>query len=197
MSPKNEKTVDCIFGCTLCTFGTAFLAGSVSYLVFGIMYLIEDYDIWKEQDNGLWPYVLVSIILSFNKKNSVKSKDANDSFPIGELFCTFIIEFSLMIWGAVELFNNTPKNSKLYNSNLWKFGLATFIIQLTVAIIIIAIPVICMCLPKKKEPEYAKSTVFEKDGKFMVSIPISGEQATKSITTEQIQKTDDFGDQQV
>ena len=111
------------------------------------------------------------MLLSVNKKNSVQSKDENDSFPIGALFCTFIIEFALMIWGGVELFENTPTDSDLYNSNLWKFGLATFVIQLVSILIIVLIPLICLCLPKKKEPEQLKSSVFVKDGKLMVSIP--------------------------
>lgn len=73
-----------------------------------------------------------------------------------------------MVWGGVELFENTPTDSDLYNSNLWKFGLATFVIQLVVILIIVLIPLICLCLPKKKEPEQL-SSVFVKDGKLMVS----------------------------
>ena len=41
----------------------------------------------------------------------------------------FMIEFSLTIWGGVELFHNSTKCNLIEDSNLWYYGLLNFIFQ--------------------------------------------------------------------
>ena len=50
---------------------------------------------------------------------------------IGFIICSVLVELGLAIWGAIELFNKCDNCSELHNSDLWKFGLATFIIQIS------------------------------------------------------------------
>ena len=55
---------------------------------------------------------------------------------IRSLICTFMIELGLAIWGGIELFENAPNCDALYNSNLWKFGLVVFILQILTVIVL-------------------------------------------------------------
>ena len=70
---------------------------------------------------------MVTIILSINKCNF---SDIDLSEKLIVIVTAFLIELSLMIWGSIELFYKSNNCIDLKNSNLWKFGLATFIIQL-------------------------------------------------------------------
>ena len=115
----------------------------IPYTVFGIFSLIQDYNIFYDIYNGLWQYVILSILLYFKKKK-VKPKNKNN------YIIEFIIENSLMIWGGFELFYKSKKDSNLYNSYLWKFGLITFLIQLFFCIIISAIYIIYIYFLIKK-----------------------------------------------
>ena len=56
------------------------------------------------------------------------------------------------IWGGFELWEKSC--SDLKDTNLWKFSLAVFIIQIISAVIILLIPCIIACIAiKEKEPD--------------------------------------------
>lgn len=128
-------------------FGLSLAVACICYVVFGILYLVQDYNVWNdcESDSNLWPYVLVGIILSLNKVNA---KDMDDSDAIITLCCGFLIELGLASWGGVELYDKIGNCTDLRESNLWKFGLATFILQLVFCAILLIIPLI-MCFANR------------------------------------------------
>jgi hypothetical protein len=113
----------------------------LAYLVIGIIFLVQDYNIWNNcYGSTLWIYVLVSIILTINKCNF---KVDTDDFVIIQLVCYLLIELSLSIWGGIELFDISSNCTKLEYSNLRIYGLVTFSMQLLTIIILIVIPLIC------------------------------------------------------
>uniref|UniRef100_A0A6C0EHS7 Transmembrane protein n=1 Tax=viral metagenome TaxID=1070528 RepID=A0A6C0EHS7_9ZZZZ len=122
-------------------FGLSLAVACICYVVFGILYLVQDYNVWNdcESDTNLWPYVLVAIILSLNKANA---KNMDDSDAIITLCCGFLLELGLASWGGVELYDKIGNCTDLRESNLWKFGLASFILQLVFCAIVLIIPLI-------------------------------------------------------
>ncbi len=144
----SESKNDCIACCCLCSgsiFIIAFIAAIISYIVFGIMYLVQDYEIAHEcSGSSLWAYCLTAIVLSLSRPGAKNSTDENGGNNLCILFCLGVIELSLAIWGGIELWQNSCDN--LSGSNLWKFGLATFCIQLFCAFIfVIILPLMLIC----------------------------------------------------
>ena len=140
-------------GCHLCFIcGYIFamlilLAAVLSYCIFGIIFLIQDYNLSNEcKDSSLWEYVLVSLILSttyINYKNN-NDEDGLDK-QILLLVVIGIFNLAISIWGGVELFYKSCDD--LNYSNLWIFGVASFGLQLlNVFISIIVCPIILCCL---------------------------------------------------
>ena len=60
-----------------------------------------------------------------------------------------------MCWGGVELFSKLDNCQDLRDSNLWKVGFATFILQLLCCIILLFIPLIVYLI----KPSNTKNTV--------------------------------------
>ena len=129
--------------CSLCLLGLVLLAGYVAYISFGIIYLIEDYGIANDcKNSNLWEYVLVAVILSTsNIKLDISS---NDIFVICFMLFIGIMNLSLSIWGGVELWSLSCDD--LSDSNLWKIGLVSCILQLIASIIgLVLTPIILYC----------------------------------------------------
>ncbi len=80
-----------------------------------------------------------------NKEN--KSSESTSAI-VSMIVCKGFIELGLSIWGGVEVFN-----SECDNTNLWKFALATFIIQLSLATIcLLFVPLGYYCLTYLNKP---------------------------------------------
>ena len=147
----NNNDNDCLqcigLGCG-CITVLGIVAGIVAYFVFGIMYLVQDYTITHDcSDSSLWAYVLTAIILSFFRISAKNAKDDNTDTGVNicNLVCIGLIEMGLAIWGGIELWVKSCDN--LINTNIWKFGLATFCIQTFIAaIFLIIIPGFLMCM---------------------------------------------------
>lgn len=120
------------------------IVASIAYIVFGIVYLIQDYKISNEcKESDLWEYVLVSIILScinITIKTENENKDA-----IVSLVMIGVINLILSTWGGVELWDYSYPCDELFNSDLWKVGLAGFILQVITSIICLIAPPILLC----------------------------------------------------
>ena len=138
-----SELCECCLFCTLCTSGMALLGASISYLVFGIIFLINDYNIAKNcNGSSLWAYVLVALILSFSRTNSKNVRDDKNNVNYCVLVCLGLVECGLAIWGGIELFDKSCNDLK--ETDLWKFGLVTFILQSFLSSIILFIFPSCM-----------------------------------------------------
>ena len=107
------------------------------------MYLVQDYKVANEcKGSALWAYVLVAMILALGH-GGAKSDDKNNAVaPV--LICLGLIDLGLAIWGGIELFEKSC--DELEDSNIWKFGLAVFILQLFLATFcLVIIPAIILC----------------------------------------------------
>ena len=140
-------------GCHLCFIcGYIFaililLAGALSYYIFGIIFLIQDYNVSNEcKDSSLWEYVLVSLILStsyLKYKNDGEENGVDKQVVL--LVLLGIINLAISIWGGLELFYKSCDD--LNDSNLWIFGVISFGLQLlNVFICVIVFPIIVCCL---------------------------------------------------
>ncbi len=137
--PSIESIKECMGPTLMLTLVMGVIAGAISYVVFAIKFLVEDYDTWREcDDSNLWIYVLVSLIISVNKKGASDTSD--DNFAV--LFCVCMIELGFAIWGSIELFDQVDSCPELRDSDLWSIGLATFIMQLIVGSMVVLIPLV-------------------------------------------------------
>ena len=120
------------------------LAGAIAYFVFGIIYLIEDYEISNEcKGSNLWEYVLVSLILSTGNI-SIKSENQSNETLVILMVVIGIFNLCLSTWGSIELWKYSYSCDDLFNSNLWKVGLASFIIQIITTLICVIFPPILL-----------------------------------------------------
>ena len=75
MEKKEEGLFLCI-GCGMCLSTLIFVAGIISYIVFGIIFLAQDYNIAHECVNSsLWAYVCTALVLSFCRLGAKKEKE--------------------------------------------------------------------------------------------------------------------------
>ena len=149
---KSNECLECCGICSLFLFGLALIAGSLAYLVFGIMYLVQDYDVAHDCGrSSLWAYVLTAIILAWGRSGAKNASSKSDSVggTICLLVCLGLIEAGLAIWGGVELWDKSCDD--LQDSNIWKFGLATFCLQTFCATLFLVImPLVLGCILCKK-----------------------------------------------
>ena len=146
-------------GCHLCCICTyifailALLACALSYYIFGIIFLIQDYNVSNEcKGSSLWEYVLVSLILStsyLKYKNDGEENGVDKQIVL--LVLLGIINLAISIWGGLELFYKSCDD--LNDSNLWIFGVVSFGLQLlNVFICLIVFPIIvCWLIFKEND----------------------------------------------
>ena len=134
--------------CIICSFylisGLALLAGTISYAVFAIIYLIEDYGISNDcKGSNLWEYVLVSIILGTGNLSIKGDVSMNSAIIIFVIIG--IINLCLATWGSIELWKYSYSCDDLFHSNLWYIGLVSFILQVFATVICVILPPILLC----------------------------------------------------
>lgn len=155
LKPEKESNgcLECCGICGLMLFGLAIIAGAIAYLVFGIMYLVQDYDVAHNcGGSSLWAYVLTAIILAWSRSGA-KNVSTSDEGDLGTALCTLVclglLEAGLAIWGGLELWDKSCDD--LRDSNLWKFGLATFCLQSFCAFVfLVMMPLVIGCMMCKK-----------------------------------------------
>ena len=149
-SDSHDEDYDCLMAFGVCTIGVFLLgliAGAIAYLVFGIMFLVQDYDLAKScNGSNLWAYVLTAIILAFTRSAAKRDNDNDEQgLVICTLICLGLLEAGLAIWGGVELWIKSCDD--LQESNLWTFGLVTFCLQTICAgIFLVIIPLVFLFL---------------------------------------------------
>ena len=147
VSQDNESHNELLKICCLGILFIGLLVSVVVYLVFSIVFLIEDYNISNEcKGSNLWEYVLVSTILMFPSA-SVKT----DKYNILAIIVVIIgvLNLCMSIWGGIELWDYSCHD--LAETNLWKIGLASFILQVSIASLCIMVPPILLCYFYTKE----------------------------------------------
>lgn len=154
---NNDKCcLDCVVLFTTIILGLGLVGCAISYIVFGIKFLIEDYEEAHDcKGSSLWEYVLVGVILfvlDFFGMNSNKNMDSNFDFSVTMIIMVGIINLCLAIWGGYELWNNSCDD--LSESNLWIFGFVTFISEIMVSFICIVAPPVLLIYFSIKECYY-------------------------------------------
>lgn len=136
------KYVSYFLGCLLII---GLIGGLISYLVFGIIFLVQDYSIANDcKNSNLWEYALVSIILSFtNFKINSSESDKNIDIACIIIVIIGVMNLCLSIWGGIELWQQSC--DKLSDSNLWKFSLVAFILQCICTAICVLVPPLLLC----------------------------------------------------
>lgn len=150
-----KKENDCLnlcFGCSLCWSILVLVSACIAYIVFGIMFLIDDYKIADGCHNSsLWAYVLTSIIIAFLR--ACGNQDNNDNKSnLCVFICLGIIELCFGIWGGVELFEKSCDD--LTKTRLWTFAVVTFSSQIFVALLfLIIMPITIFCVLANKKDD--------------------------------------------
>jgi len=137
LGDEQQKPDTCLSICGFCVLAIsalALIAGSVAYIVFGIIYLIQDYDVAHDcSESNLWAYILTALILSWFRCGATNTETGDSGIKIGlcVFICLGLIDGGLAIWGGIELWQNACTD--LSESQLWDFGLATFCLQVICA----------------------------------------------------------------
>ena len=118
--PKIDKEDECyMYGLIPCLFVIviSLIAAIVAYLVFGIMYLVEDKDINDECNSEIWAYVITIVISSFLSGGfSTRTKKEKETFRVYLIFWGLIFIW-LGTWGIILYSQETCealKNSNIY-----------------------------------------------------------------------------------
>lgn len=165
MSDKNSieyvKTFCIGFGWLIgCALIMGIFGAAVCYYVFGIIFLVEDYDKAKEcKTSDMWAYVLVLMIIGFLQLKLAKTKDDDNDAKAISIAASFILNTVLIIWGGVELFDKSNGNDciALRESDLYTFTYVIFIILCTANGIVICtcmITIMLLCCEKATEETY-------------------------------------------
>ena len=103
-------------------------------LIFGIIYLIEDYELCKKcGGSSLWAYVLTTLIISTCCGSNDYKKYKSQKSVLVILTFIFFINTSMCIWGGSELWGKSCES--LTGSSIWIFGCILFIFQLITSLI--------------------------------------------------------------
>tara|TARA_B100000902_G_scaffold397471_1_gene461359 strand:- start:4651 stop:5205 length:555 start_codon:yes stop_codon:yes gene_type:complete len=146
-STKMNDTKEAGMMCCVCCGTLALIAGCISFLVFGIMFLVQDWDEYTScSGSEMGPYVIVALVLTWGNGNAAKGKKEDSSFCelVVSLLFYFLLNTGLAIWGGIELWDKSCDDLK--NTNLWKFSLAVFILQVISATILLFVPFVFACI---------------------------------------------------
>ena len=155
-SNNDRCCLDCVVLFTTIILCLGLIGGAIAYIVFGIKYLIEDYEEAHDcKGSSLWEYVLVGVVLfvfDLFGINSNKNMDSKVDYIVILIVMIGIINLCLALWGGYELWNNSCDD--LTDSNLWIFGFVTFISEVIVSFICIVIPPVLLIYFSIKECYY-------------------------------------------
>lgn len=140
---KDNYCSNCLTLTCIVTLGLAIVGCCISYLVFGIKFLVEDKDINDYCDSEIWIYVLTMVIITFlNIGTTSKAKDKNSGAPLF-IFCG-MLNLGLGIWGVI-LFTSTTCNS-LINSGIYTWTqVASIFTTIIGGLYLISGILMCMC----------------------------------------------------
>lgn len=157
---QNEDNYDsknCCINCCFLSLSLLFIFGGIAcimcYIIFGIKFLIEDYDEAHEcKGSALWEYVLIGIIFAiFNLLKIYSSSEMNSKVDNSVLIIVVvgIINLGMSLWGGLELWNYSCDDS--LKSNLWLIAFITFICEVILAFLCLVLPPLLLIYYSIKE----------------------------------------------
>ena len=163
---KEEKTSDlatCALGSCCCLFTLGFIAAAISYIVFGIMFLVQDYDVAHQcQHSHLWAYVLVTLIIGICNGGSLKnSKDENNQANPCTIVCLLLFDMAMSIWGGIEIYSlacDDLKATQLYTFAQVVFYIYTVISGILLGIVLWLFVAMCCCTERLEVVETKSSS---------------------------------------
>lgn len=110
---------------------TLFFIVYMVFEVYGVIFLINDFDIsWKCSKSNLCVYTIISLFQIGMRSNVVFMLSRTNIY---NYFLTIgIFELCMSFWGGIELF--VLSCSDLQKTNLWIYGVISFVIQLFIAV---------------------------------------------------------------
>jgi hypothetical protein len=124
---KSEKR--CLYCCSffLFLFSIGIIGCVITYYVFAIMSLVEDYHFVKECPNiHIWQYVLTTLIIYFLFSPKRKIEEENKMI---QYIIQLILNIGICIWGLIELTKDIHCDS-IKKSLLWTITIITVVANL-------------------------------------------------------------------
>ena len=107
----------------------------IAYLTVGVLFLVQDHgEAARCQPSLLWLYVLLSLVVSLFRFNSVMGL-VKSCVAVGYSGHT-VVDFGMAAWGARELFLTACES--LAHSSLWLYGLVTASLYLLCGVVILS-----------------------------------------------------------
>jgi hypothetical protein len=119
---------------------------SILYEVFGVSYLIIDYQLFKSCNGShLWEYSLTSLLLHFLSSLHISASSFQELQIIYlKLWCMTVVYIGFSIWGGFELFSFACDEVK--GSGLYYFAYVSFILQIVGALTLALFPYIIILI---------------------------------------------------
>jgi hypothetical protein len=137
--------------CTISVFAGilfAWIAGSVAYLVFGILFLVQDYSAANDcKQSNLWTVVLILLIMNVPVYSCCSCDRSCFNIKAAACYCVCIVIvdgiFAVLL--GVELYDGNMCD-KLSHTNLHTYAEVMFVLCLTFSGLAILFLVVLMCV---------------------------------------------------
>ena len=123
--------------------------GLLIYQIFGIIYLVDNYNKNTCITSHVWVYVLISLVLTLSHSGVLGNLSKENAMAP---FCLGLLNVGLGVWGNFEVMDTSC--FAMHENNLWKFGFATFILQYIAGAIYLIIGGCCICIICQEEYSY-------------------------------------------
>ena len=138
-------------GCILVSVYFLIFVIILSYYIFGIYILADEYNLFKDLESNcgskIWYYILFSLF-GFADKLLTRKLESFDTYS-NMYYLLFLIELILVIFGGIEIFNKKcVETYNLKNTKMYGFSIFNFITQIIV-LSILSYKIIIMNKKKK------------------------------------------------
>lgn len=126
MQDSSNSTVSCILICCGCPLALGLMAGSIAYYVFGIMYLVDDRLVCK--NDQLWVFALIALIAPVLPV-MIKSASTFLRYTISDytqFVLSFIISSITLVYGVLVIYNPGYVCQELKSRGLYVWSLVSF-----------------------------------------------------------------------
>lgn len=121
----------CLIFCCLCPLALGLIGAVIAYIVFGIIFLVDDYDVCVDdpsQPSQLWIFSLVALIMTFTSAcvaSELRYVVGGTDVP-RRLVAAMIVELLILIYGTIIIYAPGYVCDDLKQTGLYIWALVTF-----------------------------------------------------------------------
>jgi len=140
--PKLSASQACLIFCCLCPLALGLIGAVIAYIVFGIIFLVDDYDVCVDdpsQPSQLWIFSLVALIMTFTSAcvaSELRYVVGGTDVP-RRLIAAMIVELLILVYGTVIIYAPGYVCDDLTQTGLYIWALVTYWLKVASIIILL------------------------------------------------------------